>query len=572
MLDKLMIRWKSKYNAARVHSSMYWCIWRGFCIELDGVAAIMKTRIEVKIVLSADRSLLGGLRNACRRRRKASHYAVMADKEKTVSTPPPTYQGQLRAGDTPLQDVAILDNTAGYSSPSSSSSDISPSEVEKGNVWDGYLDEDLPDKTQGRFIRNLRHQVFSLYRRLFGIVFVTNMAVFIATLVRHETSAQHLALIVVANLFCAILMRQDHVINAFFLVFCAVPRSWPLAIRRVCARVYSIGGIHSGCGVSGVVWLILLTVQETREVLNGGPTSVATLVMTYLILVLLLGIVSLAYPKLRIMYHDHFEATHRFLGWTAVALVWCKVVLLTNDYRPESQTLGNALVKSAPFWMVLILTLSIIGPWLHLRNRPVRAEVLSNHAVRLYFDYVTPVPGSFIRISDSPLMEWHGFATIAEPGKKGYSCVVSRAGDWTSKQIANPPSKIWVRGIPICGVMRIVPIFRRVVLVATGSGIGPIAPHIFAQPIPIRLLWTAPNVRQTFGDKLVDAVLEKAPDALVYDTRIHGKPDMVKLTYRLVREFNAEAVCIISNPSLTRKVVYGMMSRGIPAFGAIWDS
>lgn len=47
---------------------------------------------------------------------------------------------------------------------------------------------------------------------------------------------------------------------------------------------------------------------------------------------------------------------------------------------------------------------------------------------------------------------------------------------------------------------------------------------------------------------------------------------MVKLTYRLVKEFEAEAVVIISNEPLTRKVVYGMMSRGIPAFGAIWDS
>ena len=56
------------------------------------------------------------------------------------------------------------------------------------------------------------------------------------------------------------------------------------------------------------------------------------------------------------------------------------------------------------------------------------------------------------------------------------------------------------------------------------------------------------------------------------DTRVHGKPDMVKLTYRLVKEFEAEAVVIISNEPLTRKVVYGMMSRGIPAFGAIWDS
>lgn len=56
------------------------------------------------------------------------------------------------------------------------------------------------------------------------------------------------------------------------------------------------------------------------------------------------------------------------------------------------------------------------------------------------------------------------------------------------------------------------------------------------------------------------------------DTRKHGKPDMVKLVLRLVKEFDAEAVAVISNQPLTEKIVYGMTSRGIPAFGAIWDS
>lgn len=79
-------------------------------------------------------------------------------------------------------------------------------------------------------------------------------------------------------------------------------------------------------------------------------------------------------------------------------------------------------------------------------------------------------------------------------------------------------------------------------------------------------------MRKTFGDEFVDSILEKSPGAVIYDTRKHGKPDMVKLTYRLVKEFNAEAVCVISNKKLTDQVVYGMMSRGIPAFGAIWDS
>ena len=47
---------------------------------------------------------------------------------------------------------------------------------------------------------------------------------------------------------------------------------------------------------------------------------------------------------------------------------------------------------------------------------------------------------------------------------------------------------------------------------------------------------------------------------------------MVKLAYKMYKDFDAEAVCIISNERLTRKVVYGLMSRGVPTFGAIWDS
>ena len=128
----------------------------------------------------------------------------------------------------------------------------------------------------------------------------------------------------------------------------------------------------------------------------------------------------------------------------------------------------------------------------------------------------TPVAGAFVRVSDSPLTEWHSFATIAEPGKKGFSSVISQAGDWTAKKIQNPPSKIWVRGIPTTGFIHVVPLFRRVVLVATGSGIAPCIPSILEQRVPIRLLWTSPNVRQTFGDELVDSVLEKAPDAVIY--------------------------------------------------------
>ena len=127
-----------------------------------------------------------------------------------------------------------------------------------------------------------------------------------------------------------------------------------------------------------------------------------------------------------------------------------------------------------------------------------------------------PAAGSYVRLSTSPLLQWHSFATISEPGKTGFSLIVSNSGDWTGGIVAAPPPRIWVRGIPTMGMMRVVRLFRRVVVVATGSGIGPCAPHIFEKKIQMKLLWTAPDVRQTFGDKLVDQILEAAPDAIIY--------------------------------------------------------
>ncbi|GLB38322.1 putative adenylate-forming reductase, a natural product biosynthesis enzyme that resembles non-ribosomal peptide synthetases, yet serves to modify one substrate, rather than to condense two or more building blocks [Lyophyllum shimeji] len=424
-------------------------------------------------------------------------------------------------------------------------------------MWSDYQQDILPEKRQGRLMRNLRHQIFYLYRRLFGVAFLTNLGIFIIVVVEGANAAQ-IGEIVIANLFVAVLMRQDYVVDAFFTVFTAVPSSWPMAIRSVCARVYHIGGLHSGCAVSGVLWLVLFTVQATIEMVQHKKTSTATVGVTYAILTLLIGILTLAYPSVRARYHDSFEVSHRYMGWTATALVWAQTVLLTNDYRTAGQTLGQALISSAPFWLLLVMTGSLILPWLRLRKVPVRAEVLSPHAVRLYFDYVTPKTGSFVRLSTSPWTEWHGFATVPEPGMKGFSLIVSKAGDWTADQIAHPPTHLWVRGIPTFGVMRIVPLFRRIIVVATGSGIGPCTAAILEQRIPMRLLWTAPNVRETFGDKLVDSILTAAPDAVIYNTRQRGKPDMVKLTYRMVKEFDAEAVCIISNRKLTEKVVYGM--------------
>lgn len=71
---------------------------------------------------------------------------------------------------------------------------------------------------------------------------------------------------------------------------------------------------------------------------------------------------------------------------------------------------------------------------------------------------------------------------------------------------------------------------------------------------------------------MVEAVRERDPQAILYNTRTSGKPDMSLLTYALYKESGAEAVLVISNKRFTQQIVYDMEKRGIPAYGAIFDS
>lgn len=147
-----------------------------------------------------------------------------------------------------------------------------------------------------------------------------------------------------------------------------------------------------------------------------------------------------------------------------------------------------------------------------------------------------------------------------------------RLGDWTGQFIDDCPSHVWVKGITTSGVARIEVLFKRVVYVATGSGIGPVLPHLLAQQVPFHLIWAIRSPRATYGDALVDEILSVCPDAHIWDTDRHGKPDLAALWLQACSSFDAEAVICISNQKLTRYVVCEMERRGVPAYGAVWDS
>ena len=376
----------------------------------------------------------------------------------------------------------------------------------------------------------------------------------------------------------AILFRQENFVNLCYEIAVSVPHSLPLSIRRRLSKVFHYGGAHSSCGTGCVVWFIFYIAISTRDYIHAPDRdALATLVMSYVLLIMLAYILITAHPSFRVNFHNYFETIHRFLGWASLIVFWIHNGLAARDAaRQEGISTGLYTVKSPNFWFLCVITICIFLSWSQLRLRDVHPVILSDHVIRLHFKYRPMQPCYGLKFSNRPLIEWHAFATIPdedENGKiNGFSVVISNAGDWTRDVIMNPPTKLWIRGFPLHGLLYTARLFKRIVVVATGSGIGPCLSLLYADVTPRRILWSTPHPKTTFGANIMNTVLKADPNAIIWNTRTLGRPDMVLLTYQLVLESNAEAVFIISNPKLTHKVVYGMETRGIPAYGAIFDS
>ncbi|MDX3837931.1 hypothetical protein PV707_38000 [Streptomyces europaeiscabiei] len=399
--------------------------------------------------------------------------------------------------------------------------------------------------------RLLKHPRLMHYNRLAALVILANIGLLAMSWAPTVEAIGYGSL---ANLALAVVVRQQYVINLFFRLATWAPTSWPLKARWTLGKVYHFGGLHVGGALAGAVWFLAGAVVVT---VDGSNLPLIT--VSWVLVVLLVVIVATALPPFRSRFHDHFEKIHRFGGWSTLVLFWTHTLL--GAQGPVA--LG----------VLAVVTFSVALPWLRLRKVDVRIERPSTHVALARFDHgVTPFAGSSTAISRSPLTEWHSFANVPSPGEPGFRLTISRAGDWTGSFIDDAPPKVWVKGITTAGVANIETLFSKVIYVATGSGIGPCLPHLLAAEVPSRLVWATRDPRRTYGDGLVDEILAVQPNALVWDTSQHGKPDMVRLAYTAYRDFGAEAVICISNKKLTWQVVHGLERRGIPAYGAIWDS
>lgn len=307
-----------------------------------------------------------------------------------------------------------------------------------------------------KWVDILVHRVLIVYRRLFSFVWIVNIAVLLVLLLIPTIDRIWISQIALINLTIAVVIRQDFVVNLIYVTCCSAPKTWPLFIRKRLASVYHLGGVHSGCASATVCWYAGFFAYNLRGVIiahDGSAPSVATLVLSAVALLMLVVTAVTAHPSLRKHYHNKFEAIHRFFGWTILALVWVQTILTIRDTHDARDSLGMAVVKSPSLWLLIVTTVSIATSWAFLKKVPVGAQRLSDHAVQLHFQYTRPVKGGFVRVSERPLVEWHSFATIPAPHNKSYdekifSLIVSRAGDWTSRQISKPPTQLWIRGVP----------------------------------------------------------------------------------------------------------------------------
>ncbi|OTA22548.1 hypothetical protein BTJ68_14245 [Hortaea werneckii EXF-2000] len=347
----------------------------------------------------------------------------------------------------------------------------------------------LPDLESNGIGRELRYVWMITYRKLMVLTFAANIGAIIPMIIfatRNDGSFTYAnaATATAANLTAAVLMRHEHFINMLFRIVCALPTSMPLQFRRQAAKMaYSQGGIHSAAG-------------NTRGDHNPScPLGAHDLHTVALII--------LALPNLRAKFHNIWELSHRFGGWTAIGLVWAQILISTVASAGQaSQPIGLVLAKTPSFWLLVVITLFLIYPWLWLRRVPVEANRLSTHATELTFHNRPVKQCMAIGFSHRPLFENHKFATIPPPYTTPES-QVPHAG-FPRRRLDQPPNHLTTQThlatrFPTTGVMRVASLFNPVLIVATGSGIGPCLSFLNCNPAsaPTRIGSSGPRALQS---------------------------------------------------------------------------
>ncbi|KAK4709978.1 hypothetical protein R3W88_004491 [Solanum pinnatisectum] len=410
----------------------------------------------------------------------------------------------------------------------------------------------LPPKTLRKRKKNKKKIIaIVLYKRLFALSLVLNITFLILASTRNFPYARNKAVLFsIGNIFALTLCRSEAFLRVVFWISVnCLGWSWiPMRIKTiVMSLLQSLGGIHSGCAISSIAWLVYTLIHTLNDKENTSPEIVG---VAFAILSLLFLSSLAAFPLVRHLHHNFFERINRFIGWIALALLWI-FITLTVSYDPETKSYNNAeigskLIKQQEFLFTLAITVLIIIPWITMRRVPVKVTSPSGHATIIKFEGGVKA-GILGRISPSPLSEWHAFGIISD-GKAEHMMLAGAVGD------------LWVN------------MYNRVLVVATGSGICVFLSFLL-QPSAANVcfLWVTKGVEQNFSKEIKEMLSGHPKEkVIIHDTTLLGCPNASEMRVDAARKWGAEVVIVTSNPEGSRDVVNACKKSG--AFGPIWDS
>ncbi|OWY63733.1 hypothetical protein B7486_51380 [cyanobacterium TDX16] len=392
------------------------------------------------------------------------------------------------------------------------------------------------------------------------------------------------AIISVSNVLVAVLVRNELILHLLYRLVVWISVEIDRGKYYFNSGVHHIGGVHASCATWGLLWLIINEWQQLGNPsdplstsVSGDPISIAT---SSILLTLLVIIILTAIPPLRHKFHDTFEISYRYLGWSCLGIlvlhqIRFQFIITLNQAYPLEALLTNPVLL-----MLVLIIFSVALPWMNVecfdnfRMHCPSKEVL-----------VVTIPGkadvgTFARISLDGI-EWHSFSVAETSFNKQSSeseihLIIDATGDWTKNLIrqvkkGNLPKRLWVRRVKPPGFMFSINAYSRVVVIATGAGIAPVLPHVRKNSDKLCIVWIANEHERTYG-KEIWSLLDSHPRCNIFDTGVHGRPNVEQLAIEAVRDFRAQAVFCVSNKAVTEKVVKTCLGKGIPTYGATWDS
>ncbi|EFP82900.2 hypothetical protein PGT21_019700 [Puccinia graminis f. sp. tritici] len=418
---------------------------------------------------------------------------------------------------------------------------------------------------------------FTPYRQLFVLTFTVNLIGAILELSGHWAwSKDHVTPLVVGNVLIAIAIRSEWVLRFLYWVTVKTfrPNVFPLWLRvKVVGILYHIGGVHSGCGLSALLWLVVAASAEFQQAHLHHVTSLVALGIC-------LACVSLtclsAFPFIRGRFHNVFEMIHRFVGWIGIVFTVLYVILesLWDVGEQRWDPRASRLMTKPELWFLVTIFIIIVFSWITIAKVPVTVYTSSDKAS------VIRVPGGLTsglhtRISVGGLREWHIFGSISEGKNAEYHYIVAAVqGEFTKMLNVDKPVTLYTKRWKPCGLPYFSRLFKRGLAMCTGSGIGAVASTCI-QHDNWFLIWIGPNLEKTYGKEIMQLICDRIPESrrLIWDTRGPlGRPDVVRLLQNTYLYWEAEVTLFVGSPEMNSNVLQSCRALKTPVFGSIWDA